>query len=78
MIILTFSAANKRSNLDPIDYSSIENIEFWITDEDTTPFLVYDESEDMIYSQEALPKIPIEEGKIMFYIIYVHVGFVCI
>jgi len=74
---LTFSAANKRSNLDPIDYSSIENIEFWITDEDT-PFLVYDESEDMIYSQEALPKIPIEEGKIMFYIIYVHVGFVCI
>ncbi|KAF7811629.1 uncharacterized protein G2W53_032605 [Senna tora] len=34
--------ANKRRNYDPIDYESIENIEFWITDEDTSPFLDYD------------------------------------
>ncbi|KAF7823796.1 uncharacterized protein G2W53_021940 [Senna tora] len=54
--------ANKRRNCDPIDYESIENIEFWITDEDTSPFLDYDELENMIYDEQAVPIIAIEEG----------------
>ncbi|KAF7814776.1 uncharacterized protein G2W53_028745 [Senna tora] len=53
--------ANKKRNCDPIDYESIENIEFWITDEDTSPFLDYDELENMIYDEQAVPKIAIEE-----------------
>ncbi|KAF7835278.1 hypothetical protein G2W53_010137 [Senna tora] len=53
--------AYKRRNCDPIDYESIENIEFWIIDKDTSPFLDYDELENMIYDEQAVPIIAIEE-----------------
>ncbi|KAF7822021.1 uncharacterized protein G2W53_027476 [Senna tora] len=56
--------ANKRRNCDPIDYESIENIELWITDENTSPFLDYDELENMIYDEQAVSIIAIEEDNV--------------
>ncbi|KAF1863216.1 hypothetical protein Lal_00014675 [Lupinus albus] len=41
---------NKRRTLDPVDYESMENIEFWITEEEEeTPLIDYDEIEKMFY-----------------------------
>ncbi|CAL0308058.1 unnamed protein product [Lupinus luteus] len=43
-------AINKRRTLDPVDYESMENIEFWITEEEEeTPLIDYDEIEKMLY-----------------------------
>ncbi|XP_019418435.1 PREDICTED: uncharacterized protein LOC109329222 [Lupinus angustifolius] len=44
-------AINKRRTLDPIDYESMENIEFWIVEEEEeeTPLIDYDEIEKMLY-----------------------------
>ncbi|KAF1866008.1 hypothetical protein Lal_00041706 [Lupinus albus] len=42
---------NKKRTLDPVDYESMENIEFWITEEEEeeTPLIDYDEIEKMFY-----------------------------
>ncbi|KAF1858712.1 hypothetical protein Lal_00044745 [Lupinus albus] len=41
---------NKRRTLDPVDYESMENIEFWITEEEEeTPLIDYDEIEKKFY-----------------------------
>ncbi|CAL0322859.1 unnamed protein product [Lupinus luteus] len=42
-------AINKRIILDPVDYESMENIEFGITEEEETPLIDYDEIEKMFY-----------------------------
>ncbi|KAF1869270.1 hypothetical protein Lal_00020947 [Lupinus albus] len=40
---------NKRRTLDPVHYESMGNIEFWITEEEETPLIDYDEKEKMFY-----------------------------
>ncbi|GKU92834.1 hypothetical protein SLEP1_g6507 [Rubroshorea leprosula] len=45
----------KRTCFDPIDYESIDNVEEWIMEEDDSPIIDYEELENMIYSDQALP-----------------------
>ena len=54
----------KKICLDPIDYESIEKIEFWITKEDNSLLLDCDELEKMLYDNEAIPRVvtSLEEG----------------
>ncbi|KAF7839418.1 hypothetical protein G2W53_007900 [Senna tora] len=53
---------NKRKNFDPIDYESIDQFDYWITEEDNFPLLDYDELQNMLYNQDAIPRITVEEG----------------
>ncbi|CAJ2646347.1 uncharacterized protein LOC123904170 [Trifolium pratense] len=61
-------AFNKMGAYDPIDYERIDDIEFWIMDEDTnsTPILDSNEIESMLYNEESIPIIGIdnEEGEL--------------
>jgi hypothetical protein len=64
-------AFNKNGAYDPIDYERIDDIEFWIMEEDTnsTPILDADEIESMLYNEESIPIIGLdnEEGKNIIY-----------
>ncbi|KAK2426995.1 hypothetical protein QL285_025609 [Trifolium repens] len=61
-------AFNKNGAYDPIDYERINDIEFWIMEEDTnsTPILDADEIESMLYNEESIPIIGLdnEEGEL--------------
>lgn len=46
---------NKKRCFDPIDYESIEENEFWVMEEDDSPLLDYDELENMLYDDQAIP-----------------------
>lgn len=59
---MSLRVANKKKNFDPIDYESIDQIDYWITEEDNSPLLDYDELQNMLYNQDAIPKITIDEG----------------
>ncbi|KAK2392436.1 hypothetical protein QL285_065796 [Trifolium repens] len=50
---------NKNGTYDPIDYERIDDIEFWIMEEDTnsTPILDANEIESMLYNEESIPII---------------------
>ncbi|GAU34631.1 hypothetical protein TSUD_394220 [Trifolium subterraneum] len=58
-------AFNKKGAYDPIDYERIDDIEFWITDEDTnsTPILDADEIENMLYNKESIPMFGLDNGE---------------
>ena len=56
-----FRAFNKNRAYDPIDYESIDNIEYWIMEEDNSPILDYDDIENMLYNEESIPKVGLHE-----------------
>ncbi|PNX68023.1 hypothetical protein L195_g055942, partial [Trifolium pratense] len=58
-------AFSKKGAYDPIDYERIDDIEFWIMEEDTTPILDSNEIESMFYNEESVPIVGLdnEEGE---------------
>jgi hypothetical protein len=63
---------NKNGTYDPIDYERIDDIEFWIMEEDTnsTPILDANEIESMLYNEESIPiigRLDNEEGENRIY-----------
>lgn len=54
-----FRVVNKRKTFDPVDYESIDKIEYWITEEVDSPPLATlcaeDIEEDIIYDDTTLP-----------------------
>ena len=59
MFILQYSGKNKKFNFDPIDYASIDKIEFWVVQEEEPPLLDYEKLENALYGERVYP---IEEG----------------
>ncbi|KAK9993540.1 hypothetical protein SO802_023243 [Lithocarpus litseifolius] len=49
----------KKFNFDPIDYVSIDKIEFWVVEDEKPPFLDHEEIENALYEEGVYP---IEEG----------------
>ncbi|KAF1859620.1 hypothetical protein Lal_00010204 [Lupinus albus] len=50
LVYVHYNLGLKDRTLDPVDYESMENIEFWITEEkEETPLIDYDEIEKMFY-----------------------------
>lgn len=45
----------KKTSYDPIDFESIDNIEFWVVEEERSPELDADEIENIIYHDSAVP-----------------------
>lgn len=60
---------NKSRAYDPIDYESINDIEFWIMEKETstTPILDYTEMENILYNEDSIPKFGLDkdEGEIL-------------
>lgn len=59
MFILWYKVKRKKFNFDPIDYASIDKIEFWVVEDEEPPFLDHEEIENALYEEGAYP---IEEG----------------
>lgn len=66
LIGLTF---NKNLAYYPIDYESINDIEFFVMEEDTStiPILDYTEMENILYNEDSIPKFSLDkdEGEIL-------------
>ncbi|KAE8725474.1 Endoglucanase 11 [Hibiscus syriacus] len=45
----------KKPCYDPIDYESIDHVDFWVTDEETLPELDIDEIDNFLYHENAIP-----------------------
>lgn len=59
-------AFNKNRAYDPIDYESIDDIEFWIMEEEhtsATPILDYKEIESLLYNEESIPKVGLDKDE---------------
>ena len=48
MFILWCRGKNKKFNFDPIDYASIDKIEFWVMKEEEPPLLYYEKLENAL------------------------------
>lgn len=46
---------SKRTSYDPIDYESIDDIDFWVVEEEEPPELDIDEIENALYNANARP-----------------------
>ncbi|KAK4413471.1 hypothetical protein Salat_2759700 [Sesamum alatum] len=47
----------KVESYDPIDYESIDKINFWIVDDEEEPFLNYEDIDNMLYEQLDPPRM---------------------
>ena len=59
MFIIWYRVNIKKLNFDPIDYESIDKMEFWIVEDEEPPCLDYEELEAALYEEGAYP---INEG----------------
>ena len=50
-----FRFHNKKRSYDPIDYACIDEIEFWIIDEDELGELDLKEMENLLYEEGSIP-----------------------
>jgi len=60
---MTYSAKNKKACMDPIDYESIEKIEYWVIEEDSPSDLDYEELEKILYDDQACPIIDVNQDE---------------
>ncbi|XP_054797602.1 uncharacterized protein LOC129302737 [Prosopis cineraria] len=62
MIVLDNQVANKKKALDLVDYESIDQIDYWVMEEDDCSLLNIDDIEqDLIYDDTVLPKAIIHQ-----------------
>ena len=59
MFILWYRVKRKKFNFDPIDYASIDKIEFCVVEDEEPPFLNHEEIENALYEEGPYP---IKEG----------------
>ncbi|KAK8938660.1 hypothetical protein KSP39_PZI011656 [Platanthera zijinensis] len=45
----------KKRSYDPLDYTSIDSLDFWVVEEEPTPELHYNEIENEVYAKNAMP-----------------------
>ena len=64
MFILWYRVQRKKFNIDPIDYASIDKIEFWVVEDDEPPFLDHEEIENALYEEEP---IQLKKGLLAMY-----------
>lgn len=56
-ILYFFRLHIKKRNYDPLDYTSIETVAFWVVDEEPTPELNCVNLETEIYREDVIPSI---------------------
>ncbi|KAK8952239.1 hypothetical protein KSP39_PZI004582 [Platanthera zijinensis] len=45
----------KKRSYDPLDYTSIDSVDFWVVEEEPTPELNYNEIENEVYAENTMP-----------------------
>lgn len=53
--MLYFRWHHRKTCHDPIDYELGDKVDFWVTEEETSPELDIDEIENLIYDESAIP-----------------------